>query len=324
MSFISLVIVVSNAEPDVAGFLHRLETEISSITDDWEIIIVDNASSSKSLGNLKKIVSNDSTRNTHLLALAKPVEESQATWLGFENSIGDFVVSLKCGDLDLSVLNSLKESAENGFEVVYGYNLNNLPERLSIRIGRALFKWVYQLSTGESLEAKRPNYKLLSRRVINFILQHDNPERIFRHLPSLSGFETVSIRYPGATSTTEKRRITREVSHGLQLLISSTSAPLRLATGLSLFGAFANVLYSIYVVYVAITNSHVAAGWVSTSLQNAGMFFLLSLVFFVFGEYLLHLSTQTSNDPKVFIASGYSSKFKTTHERLNVNEAMEN
>ncbi len=62
---------------------------------------------------------------------------------------------------------------------------------------------------------------------------------------------------------------------------------MRMVTSLSLFGAVANVLYSIYVVGISLFKVDVEPGWVSLSLQQSGMFFLISLVLLVLGEYIL-------------------------------------
>ena len=59
---------------------------------------------------------------------------------------------------------------------------------------------------------------------------------------------------------------------------------MRLVTSLSLFGAIANVVYSIYVVSIGFFKTDVAPGWISLSLQQSGMFFLISLVLLVLGE----------------------------------------
>ena len=64
---------------------------------------------------------------------------------------------------------------------------------------------------------------------------------------------------------------------------------MRLVTSLSLFGALANLGYSIYVVAIGFLKTDVAPGWISLSLQQSGMFFLISLVFLVLGKYILQM-----------------------------------
>ena len=97
---------------------------------------------------------------------------------------------------------------------------------------------------------------------------------------------------------------------------------MRIVTGLSLFGAFANLIYSIYVVMIAIFKSDVAAGWVSLSLQQSGMFFLISLVLWVLGEYILHTASLSNDSPRYHIGQEFTSSQLTRYQKLNIDEGL--
>jgi polyisoprenyl-phosphate glycosyltransferase len=104
--------------------------------------------------------------------------------------------------------------------------------------------------------------------------------------------------------------------------VSTTKAPLRAATALCVFGAFANLLYSAYVIAVALLKPDVAAGWVSLSLQQSGMFFLISLVLLVLSEYILHMARISSEGPAYHVGREFTSMRMTRRERLNVEDAV--
>ncbi|WP_443200796.1 hypothetical protein [Pseudomonas sp. GM25] len=82
----------------------------------------------------------------------------------------------------------------------------------------------------------------------------------------------------------------------MRLLASTTQAPMRIVTGLSIFGAVANLVYGIYVTIIALLKNDVAPGWVSLSLQQSGMFFLICLVLLVLGEYILNMVSLSNED----------------------------
>ena len=65
---------------------------------------------------------------------------------------------------------------------------------------------------------------------------------------------------------------------------------MRLVTALLIFGALSNALYSVYVLAIATFKADVAPGWVTLSLQQSGMFLLLSLVLLVMGEYMIYMA----------------------------------
>lgn len=96
---------------------------------------------------------------------------------------------------------------------------------------------------------------------------------------------------------------------------------MRIVTSLSLFGALANLLYSVYVVLIGIFKRDVAPGWISLSLQQSGMFFLLSLVLLVLGEYILNMVRLNNEGPPYHVSQELTSARLIRKERLNVEEA---
>src|SRR5690606_13137581 len=107
-------------------------------------------------------------------------------------------------------------------------------------------------------------------------------------------------------------------NRGMRLLVSTTPAPMRLVTSLSLFGAGANLAYSVYVVIIGIFKDDVAPGWVSMSLQQSGMFFLISLVLLVLGEYILHMASLSNEGPRYHVGQEFTSARMTRREKLNI------
>jgi hypothetical protein len=95
-------------------------------------------------------------------------------------------------------------------------------------------------------------------------------------------------------------------------------APLRIVSILALTGAVLNLLYSVYVVVIAVASGRVQPGWTTLSLQQSGMFFLLSVVVFVLSEYLAHALRWSLEGPPYFIASELTSAILTRRQKLNV------
>jgi len=110
------------------------------------------------------------------------------------------------------------------------------------------------------------------------------------------------------------------MARAVNFMVSSSDVPLRLVSLLSLGGAFMNVIYSFYVLLIAAFKAQVAEGWVSTSLQLSGMFFLISLTLFFIGEYLLKTSKSSSQSPANLLAQEFSSTVRH-FKRRNVTQA---
>ena len=75
-----------------------------------------------------------------------------------------------------------------------------------------------------------------------------------------------------------------------------------------------------YVVVIALFKHDVAPGWVSLSLQQSGMFLLISLVLLVLGEYILHMGALSNEGPLYHVAQEFTSARLTRREKLNIED----
>jgi hypothetical protein len=162
-----------------------------------------------------------------------------------------------------------------------------------------------------------PTCRLLKRSVVGYVLQHRHPTVIYRHLAETTGFVRAAVECPSAVPSPPVGFL-ESVECGMRALVSNTQTPMRLVTTLSLFGAAANILYSIYVLAVGIFKADVEPGWMSLSLQQSGMFFLISLVLLVLGEYILHVVNLANDGPPYHIAQEFSSAPASRSARRNV------
>jgi hypothetical protein len=96
--------------------------------------------------------------------------------------------------------------------------------------------------------------------------------------------------------------------------------PLRMATALSALGAGMSILYSIYIVLIWMFKKNIAPGWVSLSMQQSLMFFLISVVLLVLSEYVLEISRKAHSGPSYYIAAEYTSAKLLRKQRLNIEE----
>jgi hypothetical protein len=69
---------------------------------------------------------------------------------------------------------------------------------------------------------------------------------------------------------------------------------------------------------MAPTKSDVAPEWVTLSLQQSSMFFLISLVLMELAEYISHLSIGTNAGPLYHVAQGFTSAVITRRQKLNI------
>ena len=315
--FLSIVLVLKNQASELASLLEDVQKSIDAMVSDYEIIVVDNASEDESISVLKKLTSQTGIPNLQVYALTKEVDVDTASWVGLESALGDFVAVYDPYTEDLSILPKMLDKAVEGADVVFAHNEAQKAHTVLYRFSRQIFHQLYRGFHGVDLQ-QAPHYRVLSRVIINFILQHPQPALTYRHLPASGGFVRERVTYNTPHTKQKPKKLWEAMDRGTQLIVSTTRAPMRVVTALSLFGAFSNLVYSAYVIGVALLKENVAEGWVSMSLQQSGMFFLISLVLLVLGEYILHMAKLSNEGPLYHVSQEFTSARMTRHERLNI------
>lgn len=318
--FLSVVCVTRNQGCMLEHVVSDCSDKLVSLVADYELIIVDNASDDESVEILKELTGQSGYKNLQVYALTKEVDGDTASWVGLENALGDFVAVIDPLLDDIGLLPEMLDKAVMGADVVFANNRQKPRQSLAYRVAFAAFNCLYKSFNGINLANEAPQYRLLSKRVINFILQHPQPAVTYRHLPATGGFARINMEYSSKPLASNTKKLGESIDRGVCLLVSTTQAPMRLVTSLSLFGAAANLLYSVYVVAIGIFKTDVAPGWVSISLQQSGMFFLTSLVLLVLGEYILHMASLSNEGPLYHVGQEFTSARMVHRERLNVED----
>jgi len=320
--FLSVVFVIRNQSKEIETILSDANKLISSLVSDYELIVVDNASNDESLSILKNLTGENGLPNIQVYALTKEVDDDTASWVGLENALGDFVSVIDSQTDDIEFLPEMLAKATSGADVVFANNELKPAQGFFYRLAYVIFISFYKLIGGIHLRKEAPSYRILSKRIINFILQHPQPAITYRHLPATGGFSRIKLNYKFASKISKRKGLRESLERAMRLLFSTTRAPMRLVTSLSLFGAIANLIYSIYVVAISFLKTDVAPGWASLSLQQSGMFFLISMVLLVLGEYIVLMASLSNEGPPYYIAQEFTSARITRREKLNVEEVL--
>lgn len=318
--FLSIVLVARNSDGLLRDTIAALALDIGEKVNDYEVLIVDNGSDDESLRRLKEMLRGDSIPNVQVLALTKEVAFETAAWAGVEHALGDFVAVVDPLRDDAHMLAPMLAKAATGYEVVFGQNRASDNGGWWYRRGVQAFDQLYAKLHGVRLSIDAPHFRLISRSVVNYIQRHGSPEVAYRHLPATAGFSKAYVTGEWRPHAPRKRSLLDGIDRGLLLLVSSTPQPMRLVTTLALLGAMGNIFYSIYVVVVALFKAHVAEGWVTLSLQQSGMFFLLSVVLLMLGEYVTHMLSVSAGIPAYHIGQEFGSAIISRHQKLNVEE----
>jgi glycosyltransferase involved in cell wall biosynthesis len=313
-ALVSVVVPVHNASAYLQAFVQELSAVLAGHFQDYEIILVDNASSDDSVALVESL--QKALQNLLLLRLARRVDNEVALSAGLDNCIGDFVITLDPACDPPELIPQMVQLARQGKEIIYAVaetqRRGALPGWLQHK-----FYDAFQGITHSTVPDNFSTYRLLTRRLLNFVLQNEDRHRLFKVIPALAGFPHAELAYRPA-GTRPATPLPLALFKGLDIIFSISIKPLRLVTFTALVMAALNLLYTVYVLFIALFKENVAEGWITLSLQTSGMFFLLSLILAILAEYIFRMMESMQRRPLYQIAEESYSKVLTHQRRLNV------
>ncbi|MGQ8337139.1 glycosyltransferase family 2 protein [Sunxiuqinia sp. A32] len=302
---VSLVIPIFNEEQLLDELVPRATKALEKFASSFEIILVDDGSTDKSL---QKLISYQETDNRiKILALSKNFGHQAAFTAGLEYAKGDYVAMMD-GDLQdpPELLASMYQKlTEEGYDIISGKRTarkGNATRNLYTNIFHAIFK---KMANVKDLE-DAGNFSMMNREAVNALISLK--ERI-RYLPGLRSF--IGFNH-GYVEYVREDRLQGEpkMSFG-KLFILATDAifsfsklPIRICMTLGLIGTIVFMIAGIYVL-VAKAFGFAIIGWSSTVLS---IYFLgsIQLIFLgVVGEYVYRIYKESQNRPLYFIKKIY-------------------
>ncbi|MEM7071207.1 MAG: glycosyltransferase, partial [Pseudomonadota bacterium] len=317
--FLSVVCVVRNQQDSLHKTISEMSDFLGKHLRDYELIIIDNASTDNSANILRDMTPETGIANLQIYVLATYTDIDTASWVGLENALGDFVCVFDPLSDNIHFLSTMFDRVAAGDDVVFARNSSTTSQGIFYTIGFRIFNRLYTMINGTNLAKDAPRFRLLSRKVVNFILQTTNSTAAYRHLPLKGGFAKSVLEYHFTPSKAKAKRISDNIDRAMRVLISSSISPLRLATLLSMVGASVNLIYSAVILALRLLYDDITPGWASLAIQQSVMFFLISFVLMILCEYFLYYMGANASS-KIHIGQEFSSAKMTGLKRLNIEE----
>lgn len=301
-TLISVVAVLENDGDILESWVAETVEVLSPWYQFFEILVVDNGSTDDTASRTRAL--HEQVPSLRLIRLSRRHEREIALAAALEHSVGDYVVLMEPVWDPPSLIPELLAQAAAGHDIVIAERRSRAGEPWFRRKAAAAFYWLAGRVWGEPMRPNASNFRVLSRRVVNSIVQIRNKRRYLKFLSVVVGFSRAFLPYDRVHRRPGKARPSgtwESVLLAIDILISNSAAPLRFASLLGLTASALSLAFFGYVLVVAVVKDNVIEGWVTTNIVTACLFFALFLIVAVLAEYVARLLEESRDRPLYFI-----------------------
>ncbi|XVV07093.1 glycosyltransferase family 2 protein [Actinosynnema sp. CA-248983] len=298
---ISVVVPCFNEEAGLEELYAALGRVLPTLGGDFEVLLVDDGSTDKTLPLLRTIAERDP--RFKYLALSRNFGKEAAMLAGLSHATGDYVAIM---DADLQhppeLLGRMVEMIGAGYDQVIARRTRKGEATLRKLVSTLYYKMINKVIDVE-LENGVGDFRVLSRRAVQALLSLGEANRFSKGLFAWIGFETAVIDYEnvaraaGSSSWTFRKLL----NYGIDGVVSFNSKPLRVAIylgGLVTVLAFA---YAVWVLVDAVRNGVDAPGYVTLMCAVLVLGGLQLLFLGVIGEYVGRIYFESKRRPHFLV-----------------------
>lgn len=298
---LSLVVPCYNEEANVERFFSEVNRVFKGKADDYEFVFVNDGSTDGTYRKLKKIYEENSASPVQILTFSRNFGKEAAIYAGLSYAKGDLICII---DADLQqrpevVLRMLDEMEQDEtLDCVAAYQENRKESKTMKGLKYSFYKLINKVADVDFVNGAS-DFRLIKRTMADAILRMTEYHRFSKGIFSWVGFNTKYIPY-----TVEERQFGETkwsygklFKYAFDGIISFSTFPLKLATGVGLVTSVASIIYLIAVVLQKLIWGIDVPGYATIVVL---VLFLGGMQLFclgILGEYISKIYLQVKNRP---------------------------
>ena len=283
---LSIVSPVYHAEKMVHMLVERIVKSVTTITEDFEIILVNDASPDASWS----VIEHECAQNKRVkgINLSRNFGQHYAITAGLHYAKGEWVVVMDCDLQDRpEEIPALYQKALEGYDIVYARRVDRQDKGLK-KLSSTIFHEIFDWLSGSTTDKTIANFGIYKQCVI----------AEYNRMPELARSFGTLIRYLGFTKTTmdvqHAERAEGQSSYNLykllklsfDVIIANSNKPLRMAVGLGFGMSALSFLLALYNVIARLLGFISFPGYTTTVFS---IWFVGGLMLFVMGILGLYI-----------------------------------
>lgn len=298
---LSLVIPIFNEEEIIDELERRLLlllADVPSVGDSWEVVLVNDGSSDRSLELLRGVAAREP--RFKVLSFSRNFGHQMAITAGVDRAGGEAVIVM---DADLQdppeVVREMVAKWRQGYDVVYGVRRTRAGETLFKRLTAAAFYRLLRAMLGIEIPVDAGDFRLMSRPVVLALRALRERHRFVRGMVAWVGFRQVAVEYDREArfAGETKYPLRKMIRFAIDGITSFSVLPLRLATWLGSFAGAIAVIAGLWSLYVRFFAAGVVPGWTTIMILVAFGTSAQLLMTGILGEYVGRIYEELKRRP---------------------------
>jgi putative glycosyltransferase len=296
---LSIVTTLHKSAAHVDEFYRRAKEAAERITDDYEIVMVDDGSPDNSLDLACAIARNDG--RVRVVELSRNFGHHKALMAGLDHAGGELCFLID-SDLeeDPALLGSFLDKLQStDSDVVYGFQQTRKGDTLESTGGKIAWYWIKKLYAID-IPLNHCTVRLMRREYVDALLLHRESNTVIGGLWVITGFRQVGVPIvKGHRPETSYSTLLRLAAF-MNGITSFSTVPLNLMAMVGMTILFVAFAVGIFVILQKLIYNS-AAGWASLIVS---IWFIGGMIVFclgVIGIYISRIFVETKNWPYVIV-----------------------
>jgi len=283
---ISIVSPVYRSENIVDKLVERIINAVSKLTDDFEIILVEDCGPDNSW---KKIQEN-CAKNSKVkgIKLSRNYGQQHAIQAGLDASIGKYVITMDCDLQDQpEEIEKLLFKAKEGYEIVVASRKNRQDDVFKKLLSRVFYSTLSYL-TETKQDRTVANFVCYHRKVVEAMGLVKDHNRYYPMLQQLVGFNYAKVEIEHAEREDGKSSysFSKRLRLAMDTILTFSDKPLRLTVKFGVLLSFLSICAAITMVVLYVFSDVKAEGWASLALLLSFFSGIIISVLGVVGLYV--------------------------------------
>ena len=285
---LSIVSTLYKSADHLDEFCRRIKSAAERITDDFEIILVNDGSPDQSLSLAIDFHRKDS--RFRVIDLSRNFGHHRAVMTGLCYATGDFVFLIDCDlEEDPELLGDFyrKIASQNDVDVFYGVQ-DKRKGGVTEKLGGSLFYRTFNLVAKLQLPANPLTIRIMSKRYVCELIRHTEQELFMAGVFEITGFEQQHVVVKKGAKDETSYSFLKRVSLLVTGITSFSSFPLLFSFYIGNLISFAALVAAAYLIFRKLLNPDmIIAGWTSLMIS---VWFLGGVILISCGMIGLYLS----------------------------------